>query len=205
MPEIAIVVGAFLAGGIVAMLAERAFHASGRHGLHLRPLRPTAGLRRARIQPSSDELEQMLRAYDLLSLIARSPLSRVIGVGAAQTSDGTTVEFISVELREAGARGLVRVHSSKGYGPPRILPDRRLGEPAPPSMQDDLGTEYAVGWSSWGGGGGGDDYSEFTGEFWFVPVPPVAAGRLAVSIPQLDPSGGAPEQEGPPWLFDVPL
>ena len=204
MLDIAILVGAFLAGGIVAMLAERAFHASGRHGLHLRPLRPTAGLRRARIQPSSDELEQMLRAYDLLSLIARSPLSRVIGVGAAQIFDGITVECISIELREAGGRGLVRVHSSQGYRPPQNPPNW-LGEPAPPNMHDDLGTEYAVGWSSWGGGGGGDDHSEFTGEFWFVPVPPVAAGRLAVSIPQLDPSGGAPEQEGPPWLFDVPL
>lgn len=204
MPEIAIVVGAFLAGGIVALLVERAFHASGRSGLHLRPLGSTVWLRRARVQPSSEEFEEMLRGYNLFAPLARSLLSRVIGVGAVQTSDGTTIEFISVELREAGGRGLVRVLSSKRYRPPQNPPDRAR-DPARPSMQDDLGTDYAVGWSSWGGGGGRDDYSEFMGEFWFAPAPPVAAGRLTVSIPQLDPSGSQPGPELPPWVFVVPL
>ena len=96
MPEIAIVVGAFLAGGIGTLLAERAFHASGRHGLHLRPLRSTVGLRRARFQPSSEEFEELLRGYNVLASITRSPLSRVIGVGAAQIFDGITVECISL-------------------------------------------------------------------------------------------------------------
>lgn len=146
----------------------------------------------------------MLRGYNLFAPIAQSPLSRVIGVGEAQTSDGITVECTSLELREAGGRGLVRVHSSRGYGPPRNPPDRPR-DPAPPSLRDDLGTDYAVGWSSWGAGGGGADYSEFTGEFWFAPAPPAAAGRLTVSIPQLDPTGGLPKPELPPWVFDVPL
>jgi len=126
----------------------------------------------------------MLRGYNLFASIARSPLSRVIGVGAVQTSDGTTIECISVELREAGGRGLVRVHSSKGYRrPPRNPPDRPR-DPAPPRLRDDLDTNYAVGWNSWGGGGGGDDFSEFTGGFWFAPAapPPGAVASSGASI-----------------------
>lgn len=204
MPQPLIILAAFLVGWIVALLAERAFHASGRHGIHLRPLRSTARRKWAGVQPSPEDVQEMLRGYNLFVSIARGPLSRVIGVGAEQTSDGTTVEFISVELRKAGGRGLVRVHSSKGYGPPRNPPDRP-SSPSPPSIQDDLGTDYAVGWSSWGGSGGDDDHSEFTAEFWFAPAPPSGARRLEVSIPQLDPSGVRQESELPPWVFDVPL
>lgn len=146
----------------------------------------------------------MLRGYNLFASIARSPLSRVIGVGAVQASDGTTVEFISVELRETGGRGLVRVHSTKGYRPPWNPPDRPR-EPAPPSIQDDLATDYAVGWSSRGGSGGGDDYSEITAEFWFAPAPPSGAHRLEVSIPRLDPSDDRHVPVLPPWVFELPF
>lgn len=85
-----------------------------------------------------------------------------------------------------------------------MKPAQRPRDPPPPSIQDDLGTEYTVAWSATGGGGG-DDRSEATAEFWFAPAPPAGARRLEVSIPQLDPSGVRQESELPPWVFDVPL
>lgn len=203
MPQVVIIVAALLVGGIAALLAERAFHASGRSGLHLRPLRSTGRLTRAAVQPSAEEFEATLRGYHLFMSIERSALCRVIGVGAAQTTEGITVEFISVELRQSGGRGFLRVHSGAGYRP-RWSPPEPRREPAPPNIQDDLGTDYTVGWSS-RGGGGSDDYSEVTAEFLFAPTPPLGARRLEVSIPRLDPSGDWHEPVSASWVFDVPL
>ena len=196
-------VAAFVFGWIAAALTERAFHASGRHGLHLRRPRSIAWLTRAPTQPSPEELDVVLRGYELFQAIERSPLSRVIGVGATQTSDGITIECISIELRGAGGRGFLRVHSTDVFRASVGMHDRPR-EPASPTIQDDLGTDYTVAWSA-RGGSGGDDYSEVTAEFVFVPTPPSGANRLEVSIPRLDPSGHPQDPKLTPWVFGVPL
>jgi hypothetical protein len=202
MPQIVVVLAALLAGGIVALLAERAFHASGRSGLHLRSLRSTSRLTRAPVQPSPEEFEAIRRAYTLFVSIERSALSRVIGVGASQIAHGLTVEFISVELRESGGRGFLRVHSREGF---RVQPNpERHHEPEPPSVQDDVGMDYAVSWSA-RSGSGDDDYSEATAEFLFAPIPPEGARRLRVSIPRSDPFADRLDPQKEPWIFDVAL
>ena len=203
MPQVVIIVAALLVGGIAALLAERAFHASGRSGLHLRPLRSIGRLTRAAVQPSAEEFEATLHGYHLFMSIERSALCRVIGVGAAQTTEGITVEFISVELRQSGGRGFLRVHSAQGFRAQSNPLERPRG-PAPPSVKDDLGTDYAVSWSV-RSGSGGDDYSEATAEFLFAPIPPEGARRLEVSIPRWDSFGDRHEPELAPWVFDVPL
>lgn len=203
MPQAVVILAALLAGGILALLAERAFHASGRSGLHLRSLRSNSRLTRAPDQPSPEEFEAIRRAYTLLLSIERSALSRVVGVGATQTSDGITVEFISVELRESGGRGFLRVHSREGF---RVQPNplEQPSEPEPPSVQDDLGTDYVVSWSARSGSGDGD-YREATAEFLFAPIPPEGAGRLRVSIPRSDSFGDRRDPQKEPWVFDIAL
>ena len=200
MPQVVTIVAALLVGGVVALLAEQAFRASGRHGLHFRSFMTTAP---AADQPSPEEFEAMLHSYNLFQAMERSPLSRVIGVGAVQSSDGITVEFISVELREAGGRGVVRFHSSQGYRP-SMGPPGSPREPAPPTIQDGVGTRYSVAWSSRGASGGGD-YSEATAEFVFAPAPPPGPHQLEISVPRLDPPGDRRRPASAPWVFELPL
>lgn len=203
--EVAIIGAAFVAGMIAIVLVERAFHRSGRQGIHFRHWdSSTAKLTRAATQPSPEETAAMLRQFERLESIRRSPRTRVIGVGATLEDDGITVEFLSVELRGAGGRATYRVHANAPYRG-GADPETRWRLPPQPIVVDDLGTAYATGMSAWGGGGGSQDDSESVVDFAFAPAPPATARSLRVSVPYLDPAGGPPELKHAPWVFDVPL
>jgi hypothetical protein len=148
-------------------------------------------------------MEGWQRAYSLHRSIERSALSRVVGVGTSQAADGTTVEFIALELRAAGGRGSIRIHSTHGFTVHANAHERPV-EPAPPTVADDLGTQYVAGWGA-RNGGGDDDYTEVTAEFLFAPDPPPGARVLTVTIPR---SVAFASRVGPredPWIVVTPL
>jgi hypothetical protein len=203
--ELAIAVVAFVAGLTAFVFLNSAMERRGHVQPHFRRWdSSTSKLRRAEMQPSADELAEMVQQLERLETMRRSPLSRVVGVGATLEDDGITVEFLAIELRAAGGRATYRVRAPVTY----------RGDPAPespwrsrpqPRVVDDVGTEYATGLSSWGGWGGGEEYSESAVDFVFTPSPPATATSLRISVPYLDPSGGRPDLEHGPWVFDVPL
>jgi hypothetical protein len=205
MPELAVVVAAFVAGAIAVVLAERAFHGSGRSGIHFRSWSgSTSQLNRSRVQPTQEQVAEMLRQDELLQQVVGSPMTRVIGVGATRQEDGLNVEFPFVELREAGGRASYRVRANVRYQPMAAPPDPWGAQPQP-VVEDDLGTAYAVGLATWGGGGGDDTHSEAIVEFTFAPAPPITARTIRVTVPYVDPSRGRPAPTRPGWTFDVPL
>lgn len=205
MTEVAIAIVAFVAGLTAFVFLNTAMERRGHYRPHFRRWdSSTAKLRRTEAQPSADELAEMVQQLERLEAIRRSPLIRVIGVGATLEDTGVTVEFLAIELRDAGGRATYRVHANAAY----------RGDPAPeppwrsrPQQRvvDDVGTEYATGLSSWGGWGGGEDYSESAVDFVFTPAPPATATSLRVSVPYLDPAGGRPDPDHAPWVFDVRL
>ena len=70
MPQVVTIVAALLVGGVVALLAEQAFRASGRHGLHFRSFMTTAP---AADQPSPEEFEAMKTIGGIAALLESKP------------------------------------------------------------------------------------------------------------------------------------
>jgi hypothetical protein len=150
--------------------------------------------------PTPEEREQINLRNDPLLLIDRSPLSRVVGVGQTQTRDGATVEYIAIELRHAGGRGLLRSMTPGGrqFGPESV--GAHPINPVP-RLEDDLGTAYAVTMPQWTGD---ERNSEML--FRFAPVPPAEARRLVIRAPRAWPYGPASGASTEVWWsFEVDL
>lgn len=150
-------------------------------------------------RPPEDEMDRMLLRQDPLILIDRSPLVRVIGVGQSQSADGATIECVSIEVREAGCRGLLRTLAPGGglHGPwsPDTAAVSRI-----PRVEDDLGTSYTVTMPGWIGG---DREAELL--FRFAPSPPATAHGLVIRAPKVPPFAlPAAERSEEFWTFEIP-
>ena len=203
MPPGLLLLAAFIGGAFAALLITRVLHVRGPSVVRWGSTRSSARLQRSAHQPSPAEVEAWQLAYSLHRSIERSALSRVIGVGTSQTTDGTTVEFIAVELRAAGGRGSLRIHSTHEFTA-HANAHVRPAEPAPPTVTDESGTHYVAGWGA-RNGSGDDDYTEVTAEFLFAPDPPPGARVLTVTIPRSIAFASGVESQEDPWVVAAPL
>ncbi len=149
------------------------------------------------ISISADGVDRKLQD-DALTGIHRSPLVRVIAVGEVQSSDGATVECISLELREGGGIGLLRGYAAEASSGPR--PAGATPTDPTPSIADDLGTTYRVTMPSWTGD---DRATEMV--FRFAPTPPVEARRIFISAPRTPPLSSRWMVAAARWVFEVDL
>jgi hypothetical protein len=151
-------------------------------------------------RPSEDEREQMLLRQDPLVVVDRSPLVHVLGIGQSQSAGGTTVECVSIEVREAGCRGLLRTLAPGGglYGP---WSSDTAAISRVPSVDDDLGTSYTVTMPTWTGS---DRAAELL--FRFAPPPPATARVLVIHAPKVAPFAlPTVERPGESWTFEIPM
>ncbi len=180
--------------------------------IHRRGSRPGEAASGARIE-ASDALGPEATAYfkahrtgaELANLIGESLLVGVIGVGASVTVSRIRVEFLALEVRERGARALLR------FGPTELHESSSGGSSREPQVEvrDDTGTKYAVGVivrSRFRLGGEVDVY--------ITPTPPASASRFGLAITQFvsqpsppfpSPSPSLPAPLPGPWTFDVSL
>ena len=146
--------------------------------------------------------------------IEASTLERVIAVGVGQTVKGITIELISLELRELGAFGSLRIELPSRHSPNRMLytPDV--------VVRDDVGTRYAA--MGFGGGGmspGRGAVTWLRHQFSIVPAISSRATRLLINVGRIGsqvpyqmptPEGSVDMLSEPgwiegPWKFEVPL
>jgi hypothetical protein len=157
------------------------------------------------LQPVARSELDRARAIDLferMQELDRSPLVRVIGIGRVIESDGITVEFLALELRERGGVVTLRAHGRE------LAPER--GEVRWPmvTITDDARTPYVL---APGGGGGGEDSMQY--ELRFVPSPPPHVPMLDIGVVEFsstawpfareERTGAAPESA--PWRIAVDL
>jgi len=199
---------AFLAGIAVGftMCSAGFWLATGRrpHGgaayrMHDRGRRRASGW--VRFPPlARDAIDRMRPASSPLPLIGWSPLRQAIGVGKVQLDDRMSIECISVELREAGGRILLRIHATGGGLQGPWLPGRAPIHPIV-IVKDDVGTTYTATMRSWMGS---DHDAELA--IWFAPAPPETAQLLVVDAPRTPPFVHPldPRREGA-WTFTIPL
>lgn len=141
----------------------------------------------------SFELPDWMRDSERVIGVDLSPLRQVIVLGQRVEAAGVTVEFTTLELREAGGVAWALVHT-----PP---PNAPVGF-ARPSVTDDLGSSYVAAANH---GSGGPLVARF--ELRFAPAPPPAAKRLVVRIEEFAdpfPPRGPSRIEGP-WELVVAL
>ena len=118
------------------------------------------------VRPDAAELIDRMQDWD------RSTLVRVVGIGRAVESEGTTVEFLALELRGEGGAITLRASGARIASGPSLPPWPKL------SVSDDRGTLYLV--IPGGGGGGGEGSMQY--ELRFAPGPPTGARTLDLAV-----------------------
>lgn len=115
--------------------------------------------------------EDSMRLFEQMQDVDRSPLVRVLGIGAAVETDGITVEFIALELRGSGGAITLRAHGG-GLASPRGM----VRWPTV-TISDQLHTRYVV---VPGGGGGNEESMQY--ELRFAPAPPADVRTLHIAV-----------------------
>lgn len=147
------------------------------------------------------------------SAIEASPLQRVIGVGTGRTVKGITIELLSLELREFGAFGSLRIEMPSSSS--RLM----LSTPDV-VVRDDVETRYAaMGFGGAGMSPGRGAMAWLRHQFSIVPGISANASRLFVLVGRIGnqipyriptPEGSVDMLSEPgwiegPWDFEVPL
>lgn len=176
------------------------------------PARPNIGQGGLWVTPLSELgpeavafFEAQRRCLELRGLVARSPLVRVVAVGSAVATAGVTVELLALEIREAGARAMLRFAPTQPDDP---RDDVRPGHPEV-EVSDDARTAYEVGVEIRGRIGRGGE-----AEVFVVPRPPPGVSGIILSVtrfvvlPSPPPPVPQPPFSGPIeglWEFAVPV
>jgi hypothetical protein len=140
--------------------------------------------------------------FERMQELDRSALVRVLGLGRVIESDGITVEFLALEVREGGGAVTLRAHGRE------LAPARQMVRWPRMTIADDAGTRYLL---APGGGSGGEDSMQY--ELRFVPSPPPHVPVLDIAVVEFsstawpfDPTGGTEaEPRSAPWHIAVDL
>lgn len=142
-----------------------------------------------------------MRLFERMQELDRSPLLRVLGIGAAVEADGIAVEFLAVELRAGGGAITLRAHGSGLASPRGVVRWPRV------AITDDLDTRYVL---VPGGGGGSEESMQY--EVRFAPAPPAEARTLDIAViyfssvwphDQIDDADQT--RQSAPWRVEVDL
>jgi hypothetical protein len=145
-----------------------------------------------------------MRNLELSSLIALSPLVRVVPVGAAVANHGVTVELLALEIREAGVRAWLRFAPTDQDSPDVVRPGHPVIE-----AHDRDGTNYEVGVELRARAGLAGEV-----EALLVPRPPAGIAELMLAVtrfvapPFPPPPVPQPPFQRPidgPWAFAIQL
>jgi hypothetical protein len=134
--------------------------------------------------------------------LERSPLVRVVGIGESVETEGVTVDFLALELRQKG--GVITLRATGGP----VAKDRGALLWPKLTVADDVGTEFVV---VPGGAGGGEGSMQY--DLRFAPSPPAAARIIELAILSFSPtempfgSAAEPDAAGTPapWHVTVDL
>ena len=145
---------------------------------------------------------ESMNLFERMQELDRSPLVRVLGIGAAVETDGITVEFLAVELRGGGGAITVRAQGSGLASSGGVARWPRV------TITDDLDTTYVV---LPGGGGGNDESWQY--ELRFAPAPPPEARTLDIAVVEFSSTTWPHHQideadevaESAPWRVEVDL